>query len=199
MPIIAYSSTSVSFDKLAEDISNDDVTAIRLADVVIEGADGDYNGDMKFSRAMRGHPHLEEFSLINVSFADPEADLNLALSMLFVAVPNLAVVHIENTKLPTSALMGLNYCSTLKKLSLPRNNLSDKDAATVASYVASHSSIQSVDLTDNKMSDEGCAAFSKALEKNLSLQTLKLDGNDISGGVVREIEVTLQKHSAKAA
>jgi hypothetical protein len=199
-----HTGTKVSFGQLANEICDENVTAIRLKDVVIEGDDGDFNGDMTFSRALRGHPYLEEFTLVNVSFADPNANLNLALSMIFVTVPAITTVHIENTKVPMSALMGLEYCASLKKLVLARNQLDDKDAATVASYISrgsggsTTSSVQELDLSENNMTEEGCASF----KKNVSLHCLKLNGNkEASVGIImdRDIEGKVHKRSAMAA
>lgn len=196
MPEINYQNTNISFQQLARDLSDDNVTVFSLKDVTIEGNDL----DMRFSRTLRGHPRLKEFSLVNVKCSDPEANINQTVEMVLVTCPKIETLRIDNTKISASAIVATGYCSTLKRLLLPNNDLHDEDAALIAPAVAVNMSVIHVDLRGNDMTDLGCAAFSAALEKNIALQKLELDGNGrISGGALSKVSYTLSERSAKAA
>jgi Ran GTPase-activating protein (RanGAP) involved in mRNA processing and transport len=197
MTIVSYSNTTKSFDELAHELNIDEVTGLYLKEVEITGDDA----DMLFAKCLRGHPSLEEFTMIGVTLKDPNASLEIAMSMLLVSTPRLSSVHMENTHISQSALQAIVYCSAkLTKLLLPNNGLTDKDADSIAKYASSHgNSIEEMDLSGNDISDLGGAALNKALEKNVSLRALKLDNNRISGETLGVLTTDVKKRAAMAA
>lgn len=84
MSEVLHQDTSVTFTQLARDISNENVTAFRLRNVtIIEGHDV----DMRFLKTLRGHPSLEEFSMVSVKIKEAIDHLDLELEMLLVSCP----------------------------------------------------------------------------------------------------------------
>jgi Ran GTPase-activating protein (RanGAP) involved in mRNA processing and transport len=198
MTMIEYINCGVSFKDLANEVGKSGVTCISLINVTLTGGEMDM---IRFSKSLRSHETLEEFSLTNVTLEDPETNLDGPISMLLVTAKKIRLLHLDNTWVSmTGSIATAGLCKTLKELRLPNNGLSDSDAAHIATSVAQNPSIQCLDLTGNRMTDVGCAAFGKALQKNISLSVLKLDGNTgISGGSLTEIAFTLSKRSARAA
>jgi hypothetical protein len=197
MTVVEFTNQEIRFKQLADAVRSDSVTAFRLKDVKING---DEMCMIEFSKALRGHPGIEEFSLTNVTVSDPECNLDPAISMILVTTENIKMVNLDNTKVSTSgSLAAAGHCTTLKKLLLPNNGLTDDDAKILSTALSQSGSIQYVDLTGNAISDVGCAFFAKAVEKNISLSVLKLDGNGISGGAVSALEGVLTNRAAIAA
>lgn len=198
MTTIYHKDRSIDLRELTANVEIDGVKSFGLENVTIEGSDVDLS---KFNRTLRGHPGLEEFSLVNVTVSNESLHLDSIVEMLLVAVPHIHVLHVEHTPaLSANALAAIEYCFSLKKLVLSNNDFKDDCAAKIAAAVAQNSSIEHVDLTSNDMTDVGCAAFAQALEKNIHLHVLRLDGNGrISGNKMSELKCALSERSAKAA
>ena len=188
----------VTLQELTAGILDDHVTVFHLENVVIDGNDGDL---IRFTKQLRGHPGIEEFSFINVTVSNDAVHLNSIIEMLLCTVPHIHILQIEHTHaLSADALAAIGYCAPLRKLMLSNNDFKDECAATIAAAVAQNGSIEHVDLTLNDMTDVGCAAFARALEKNTHLHVLRLDGNGrISGSKLSELSCALSERAAKAA
>lgn len=170
---------------------------IKLEEVEFEGTEGDITN---LSKVLRGHHYLEEFHMSNITLTDSSLSLDPVVSMLFVTVPDLMHVKLENVPISSSALASAGYCTTLKTLSLPNSGLTDKDAIKLAKAVAQIPSIQMVDISGNDLSDLGCMAFATALKKNTSIQTIRFDGNGkISGEKRSVLETSLSRRAGGRA
>jgi Leucine-rich repeat (LRR) protein len=162
----------------------------KLENVELEGTEDDI---ILLSKALRGHPYLEEFHMTNVTLADSSLSLDRVVSMMLVSVPQLELVKLEKAPVTSSALAAAGYCYNLKTLLVSSSELTDKDAIKLAEAVAQSPSIELIDISGNELSDLGCVAFACALEKNTSIQTIRLDGNGkISGEQRSLIETTLR-------
>jgi hypothetical protein len=169
----------------------------KLENVELEGTEDDI---ILLSKALRGHPYLEEFHMTNVTLADSSLSLDQVVSMMLVTVPELTLVKFEKAPVSSSALATAGYCSTLKTLMVPNSGLTDKDAIKLAEAVAQSPSIQLIDISGNDLSDLGCVAFARALDKNTSIQSIRLEGNGkISGEQRSLIETTLRERAGGGA
>jgi len=82
MTLLEYSNDIIHFRDLTKAISgNDHLLELNICDVTLEGGEADA---FELSRAVRGHPELMEFKLINVKCADASCDLDQMLSMILV-------------------------------------------------------------------------------------------------------------------
>lgn len=116
-----------------------------------------------------------------------------------VTVPHISVIRLEGMKITAASVSTVAFSTSLKELRLANNNLSDEDAAGVASAVSKSTSIELLDLSGNNLSDVGCLAFDSALKQNSSIQTLSLEGNaNVSGESRNKIEVALRERSGGA-
>lgn len=195
---VEYINKHVTLKELIADIADDHVKVFHLENVVVDGDDMDL---VRFTKALRGHPGIEEFSFINVTVSNDAVHLNSIIEMLLVTVPHIHILQIEHTHaLSAEALAAIGYCFPLRTLLLSNNDFKDECAATIAAAVAQNGSIEHVDMTLNDMTDVGCAAFARALEKNVHLHVLKVDGNGkISGNKMSELNCALSERAAKAA
>jgi hypothetical protein len=197
MSTIEYTNTSVSFAELVTAVkSNDYATAFRLNQVVISGGEDDC---VDLSRALRGHPCLKEFSLIDVSCEAEGVDLSQVVSMVLITLPKLEILKAERTTLTAAALTTVGFCSSLKMLILPNNGLTDKDAVTLGDALAASHSLQLLDLRGNKMTDVGCATFANVIGKSMSLCSFLLDENSCSEKGLGQINSAILARSATAA
>jgi Leucine-rich repeat (LRR) protein len=201
MSIVCFRNTSVSYNEIAFELTNEAVTSVFLIGVEIYGT----ASDLTLAKALRGHANLKQFHLRDVTLRDSESaattsSFDLILSMLFIAVPNLSVVHIENTKLPPNALQALSHCTTLQTLRLIKCQLTDFHASTIAAVLqSSHSCIERIDLSGNDMTDIGCKCLAVSLNKStlkFSVQDIKLNDNRISGGGLMKIKLTMMQRRA---
>ena len=198
MSNIEFTDKTVSFSDLASAVERDDYAkAIRLTRVRITG---DEEMSFRFSRALRGHPTLKEFSMEDVKCEDGSiTHLSQVVSMILITVPHLEILKAEKTELTSAALTTVGYCPTIKMLILPNNELTDKDASTIADALAASHSLQLLDLRGNKMTDAGCALFASAIGKNMTLASILLDENVCSEKGIGQISGAIQARSAMAA
>jgi Leucine-rich repeat (LRR) protein len=169
----------------------------KLEDVELDGTANDI---IDLSKALRGHPHLEEFHLTSVTLTDSTLTLDQVVSMMLVTVPDLTLIKLERAPVTASALATVAYCNSIKTLLVPNNSLTDKDAIKLAEAVTQNTSIQLIDIRGNNLTDLGCVAFLTALNKNTSIQTIRLEGNGkISGEQRSLIETTLRKRAGGMA
>jgi Ran GTPase-activating protein (RanGAP) involved in mRNA processing and transport len=174
-----------------------DMNVLKLESVVLDGTEDDI---ISLSKAIRGHPYLEEFRWSDVTLTDLSLTLNQVVSMLFVTVPDLHVVQLEKLPITTSALATAGYCTSLRQLLLPNSNLNDKDATFIADAIAKNPVLEVIDLSANDLSDIGCVAFANALQKNTSIREIKLGGNgNISSATKSQIETTLRNRDGGSA
>jgi hypothetical protein len=169
----------------------------KLEEVELDGTENDV---IALSKALRGHPYLEEFSMTSVTLTDTTLTLDQVVSMVLVSVPNLTLIKLEKVPVTASALAASAYCTSLKKLLVPNSGLTDKDAIKLAQAVTQSDSIELIDITGNNLTDLGCVAFATALNKNTSVQTIRLEGNGkISGEQRSLIETTLRERAGGMA
>jgi hypothetical protein len=192
MPLI-LTNTKVTATELASMIL-DEITLFSLTDVEIEGDEDDI---FTLAKALRGHPDLQSFTLVNVK----SGSLDQAISMMLVSCYSLKTMKMQNAPVSATAIASCAFCTTLHTLELPEMSLDDNAAATIAAALINNSSISTLDLSNNNLSDKGCTAIASALEKNTTVRTVKLDGNGqiSSGELDRLMELTRSGGRAQAA
>jgi Leucine-rich repeat (LRR) protein len=149
------------------------LTSFSLNQVTI---DGDENDMQKLAKYLRGSD-LESVSFRNVVFADSSFDLTQIISALLVSADNLTLLKLEKCKFSSSALACIAYCSSLKTLQVPGNNLTDEDAVKIAEGLGQSSSIDAIDVSNNDLTDLGCHAFSVAIKKSNHVHAINIEGN----------------------
>ena len=77
------------------------------------------------------------------------------------------------------ALQG-NRSTTLQRLSLGNNQISDEGATALANAMKGNTTLQILYLGSNQISDEGATALAHALQGNTALRGLYLDNNQVS-------------------
>ena len=170
MTKIEFSDTTTSFVHLAEEL-HDNVTILVLRNVKITGDDPAL---CDFWRVLRGHPCLTEFSWCNVTFEDPDADLDRLIGVLFVSCPKITRVVIDNMRVPVSAIKSAEYCTTLRELTLSNDHFEDADATVIAEALARNTHIEKVDFRGNDLTEQGGKAFEARVSLNKSIQQLSL-------------------------
>ena len=196
MTSIDKANTTITFSELQGLIADDEIKVIRLTDVEIGGDDDDA---FAFSRAIRGHPGLEEVNLTNIKLANEGVDLDLVIEMMLVSCPNVSILKLNNVPVRAKSVGTLAFCESLTTLALPNNSFSDVDAKLIADSVESNKSVTSVDLSGNSISDVGCKSLRLCLEKNSVIAEINLAGNSITGAEAGMLETKLQSRSAIAA
>jgi Leucine-rich repeat (LRR) protein len=171
------------------------LTSLSLDQVTI---DGDNDDMLALSRHFRGSD-LESVSFCNVVFTDSTFDLTQIVSVLLVSADNLKLLKLDKCKCSPSALACIAYCSSLKTLQLPGNNLTDEDAVEIAKGLGP-SSIEAIDVSDNDLTDLGCRALSAAIRKDKMVNDINIEGNKkISFQRRNSLLGSMQERSAKAA
>uniref|UniRef100_A0A7S3L658 Uncharacterized protein n=1 Tax=Amphora coffeiformis TaxID=265554 RepID=A0A7S3L658_9STRA len=196
MTSVDQSNTSLSFSQLAGLVEPDNLKVLRLTNVEITGDDDDV---FDFSRAIRGHPSLEEVHLTNITFKEDGVNLDLIVEMMLVSCHELHLLKLDNVPVRAKSCSTLAYCETLTTLALTNNKFNDVDAKMIADSVESNKSVTSVDLSDNCISDVGCKSLRLCLEKNSVIQEISLSGNSISGTESNMLETKLLARVASAA
>jgi Leucine-rich repeat (LRR) protein len=172
------------------------LTSFSLDQVTIDGDESDMQ---KLAKYLRGSD-VESVSFCNVVFTDPTFDLTLIISGLLVSADNLKLLKLEKCKFAASALSCIAYCSSLKKLQVPGNNLTDEDAVKIAEGLGQSSSIEVIDVSNNDLTDLGCHAFSVAIKKNNHVHAINIEGNaKISFERRNSLVVSVKQNSAMAA
>lgn len=187
---------TTSFLDLAAFLKKDSVKIVKLTNLEITGDEDD---EFMFSKAIRGHPSLEEIHLTKVKCADERINMDAMIEMAMVSCQNLRVLEINQCPVKAKAVGTLGYCSSLKILNLPNNGFNDADAQLIADVIAANSSVETVDLSGNKISDIGCKSIGICLEKNTSVQKINLSGNSISSSEGTKIEAKWNNRVAIAA
>jgi hypothetical protein len=146
----------------------------KLEEVELDGTKGDI---IILSKALRGHPCLEEFRMTSVTLTDAPLSLDQTVSMILDSVPDLS--HVKIKKVPVS----------VKTPIVPKSGLTDKDAITPAEAVARIPSIELTDASGHDLPDIGCVAFATAPDNNFSndmisgeQRTLKTAFRELAGG-----------------
>lgn len=190
MTLVYMKDEKMNMKKLAAMIDRfPEMDVFKLESVELEGSEDDI---IKFSKALRGHPYLDELHMINITMTDSSLNLDQVVSLVLVTVTDLKVLELENVPISTSVLASVGYCTNLKQVAFPKSNLTDEDASVLAEAVTQSDSIEMIDLSGNDLSDLGCIAFASALVKNTSIKSIRLDGNGkISGEQRTQIETTL--------
>jgi Leucine-rich repeat (LRR) protein len=171
------------------------LTSMSLDQVTIDGNEDDMQ---KLARYLRGSA-LESVSFSNVVFTDSTFDLTQIISALLVSGDNLKLLKLEKCKFASSSLACIAYCSSLKTLQVPGNNLTDEDALQIAEGLG-QSSIDAIDVSNNDFTDLGCHALSVATKKNSHIHAINIEGNaKISFERRESLGVSVQENSAKAA
>jgi Ran GTPase-activating protein (RanGAP) involved in mRNA processing and transport len=190
------SDTTVSFKELAGLVEDGNISVMRLTTLTIEGNDNDA---FALSRAVPGHPSLEEVYMTSINFLDAEVDADMIVEMMLVSCSKLRVLKIEAVPMKAAAVGALQYCTSLESLILPNNGFTDMDASLIADALAASKSIVTIDLSGNKISNIGCKSFQLCIEKNESVKEIILAGNSISGDETTKIQAKLQARAAIAA
>jgi hypothetical protein len=128
----------------------------KLEEVELDGNKGDI---IILSKALRGHPCLEEFHMTSVTLTDAPLSLDQTVSMILDSVPDLS--HVKIKKVPVS-------CTDVKTPIVPKSGLTDTDAITLAEVVARSPSIELTEASGHDLPDIGCVAFATAPDKNFS-------------------------------
>ena len=76
--------------------------------------------------------------------------------------------------------VALHHNSTLKRLLLSGNSISDDGAVALAKALHHNSTLKRLDLDKNSISDDGTVALAEALHHNSTLKRLRLSNNSIS-------------------
>jgi Leucine-rich repeat (LRR) protein len=191
MNLVYVKDEKISMKKLTAMIEKfpGEMEIFRLEGVELEGTEDDI---IFLSKALRGHPYLDEFHMANITLTDSTLNLDQVVSLVLVTVTDLKILELENVPISASALASVGYCTYLKTVAFPNSNLTDEDASVLATAVTQSGSIELIDLSGNDLSDLGCIAFASALVKNTSIKSIRLEGNGkISGDVRTQIETTL--------
>jgi Leucine-rich repeat (LRR) protein len=190
MTLVYVKDEKMSMKKLADMIDRfPEMDVFKLEGVELEGKEDDI---ICLSKALRGHPYLDELHMTNVTLTDSSLNLDQVISLVLVTVSDLRVLALENVPVTSASFASVGYCTYLKTVAFPNSNLTDKDASVLAKAVTQSDSIELVDLSGNDLSDLGCIAFASALVKNTSIKSIRLDGNGkISGEQRTQLETTL--------
>jgi hypothetical protein len=159
----------------------------KLEEVELDGTKGDI---IVLSKALRGHPCLEEFHMASVTLTDAPLSLDQTVSMILDTVPDLS--HIKIEKVPV-------FCTGLKTPIVPQSGLTDKDTITHAEDVAQSPSIELIDASGHDLSEIGCVAFASAPDKNSSVETIREGNGKISCEQRNLIESALRERAGGRA
>jgi hypothetical protein len=148
----------------------------KLEEVASDGSKGDI---IVLSKALHGHPCLEDFHMTSVTLTDASLSLDKTVSMIMDSVPDLSHVKLERVPVSSSVLAAAGDCASLKTPIAPKSGLTDKNATiTLAEAVAQCPSIKLIDIPDNDLSDLGCVTIAAAaVDKTSSPQTIRLEGD----------------------
>ena len=103
---------------------------------------------------------------------------------------NLLNMHIGTLKIPERVVITYDNIATLsnvltrntsiRKLSISFNNISDVGVGLFAIYLSQNTFIKMLDLSYNQITDTGAILLAAALNKNSSITMVDLSGNNIS-------------------
>ena len=112
---------------------------------------------------------------LKISFGNTNTALKLEVEIgkTYVCIPKG-----DNGAILLAALAQNHYI--VKKLYLPRNDLSDAAAGALSDYLANDKMLQVLDISENDITSIGACKIAKALRVNTSLQQLCLSHNKIS-------------------
>jgi hypothetical protein len=77
----------------------------------------------------------------------------------------------------------LDINTSLKRLNLSVNNISDDELLEILTKLRHNSTLEELDLSYNKITDQGACLIAEALPQLTGLKRLMLKGNDIAGNV----------------
>jgi len=121
MTLLEHKNETITAKDLAKEISADDfILELNLKDVKISGSDGEVSD---LSRAIRGHPRIMEFSMVNVECLDAEVNLDVVVSMLLITCPKIEKLHLENASVTTPALSTVGYVFKEQDTSIPLSRI----------------------------------------------------------------------------
>jgi hypothetical protein len=124
-------------------------------------------GDIIFlSKALHGHPCLEEFHMTSVTLTDAPLSLDQTVSIILKSVTDLN--HVKIKKVPVS-------CTDLKTPIVPQSSLTDKDAIPLAEAFARSPSMELTGASSHDSSDIGCDAFATAPGENFSNRIISVE------------------------
>jgi len=109
----------------------------------------------------------------------------------------LEELHLDNNDLQSSAvviLQALKAISSLKVLSLNRNNISEKAVDDLAEVIKSNGKLQELRLSYNNLQSSVVVVL-QALKGTKSLKKLDLDGNNMSGKVVDDLADVIKNNT----
>lgn len=168
---VEFSNQSISFTRLADRLQ-DHISSLVLTNVKLTGDDDDL---YDFWKVLRGHPSLTEFLWSNVTFEDPNADVDRLMSVLFVSCPRLSRVVLDNVPVSASAIKAVEFSRTLREVSLSNDHFSDQDACIIAGVLSRNTHLEKVDFRGNDLTEEGNKAFAACLKLNKSIQDVFLE------------------------
>jgi hypothetical protein len=199
MSSVIRSDESVSIQRLNIALSSQ-VNLLHLSNVTLQGnADDLY----ELSRVIRGHPYLNDITLVNVRLEKPKLNLDGFVCTIFATVQNLEKIHLENIHVSANALASVSHTHS-KKLTtynVPNNGLDDNTAVAVVCAIVKSTTIANVDLSRNQLSEKGVSTIASALEQHPTIVNFSLDG---TGDVVvkppaRDSDAKRAGKSAQAA
>ena len=128
--------------------------------------------------------HLDQdHTDVNSGILQSVEDLDLSLNLLEIS--------------SISECLKIN--STLCKLNLSSNNITDEGAKKLAEAIQVNTTLQELNMSSNKITDEGAKQLGKAIEVNRTLQELNISSNKITDegakqlGKAIEVNRTLQE------
>jgi hypothetical protein len=156
----------------------------KLEEVEPDGANGSI---IVFSKALRGHPCLEEFNMTSVTLTDATLGLDQVVSTILDSVPDLKHIKLEKVPVSPSTLATAGNHTRLKTPSVPKRGLTDKDAAQSPSNQLTDIPLSGI--VDHIASDLGP-------DKNFSIQTVHLEGvGEICSEQRTQVETTSPKRA----
>ena len=121
--------------------------------------------------------------------ADEDKDLVKYYLNLIEGKYELLINHSLDRKEIKALAKAIKSNSTLKMLSLSKNQISNDGAASIAEALKKNSTLTELWLYDNKIGDHGAIAIARALKENFTLKYISLDFmNVISKDILESIE-----------
>ena len=184
MTTISIHSKSISFQELVTKFKRTAYpTTFALDDVTIDGSQVDMQF---FRRALRACPTLERIAWRNVKPVDQNVSLDAILSEVFVAIPNLTHVKVDNCCVSGGGLCCVAYSESIQAVMVRGCCLRDRDALILAEACARLPNLEVIDVSHNQISEVGCDAAFQILKKNPSISYVKMD---YSGTQLRNLSV----------
>lgn len=168
---------------------------LQLGCLDLAGSEEDF---ATFSGALKGHPHLTNFSMSDFSLNNDSVCVDHLVETL-ATIPNLKVVKLEvsharrrsvvgseaaarkvTVNLSGKALAGLLRCPTLEELYLNRLNLSLMDYKAISEAIKTAPTLKVFALPHCNLDDQACIGLAVAIGESKSLKKLDFSCNKLT-------------------